>query len=88
MHGGMLATMADMALGHVATASSSTPLVLATINLSLDFAEPARVGDWLVAKVDIQKRGSRLIYAGCYISANKQRIVRASAVLMAITPGV
>lgn len=83
VHGGMLATLADVALGYTMAFSSDPPGNLITANLSLDYAGTANAGDWLEAHVDIQKQGSRLSFANCYIYANEQRIVRASAVFLA-----
>lgn len=83
VHGGMLATLADVALGYAMAFSSTPPANLVTANLTLDFAGTAKIGDWLEARVDVQKRGSRLSFANCYISVNEQRIVRASAVFLA-----
>jgi acyl-coenzyme A thioesterase 13 len=82
VHGGMLATLADVALGYTMAFSSNPPAGLVTANLSLDFAGTARVGDWLEARVDIQKQGNRLSFANCYIFVGEQRIVRASAVFL------
>jgi acyl-coenzyme A thioesterase 13 len=82
-HGGILATLADVALGYTMAFSSTPPASLVTASLSLDFAGTARAGDWLETQVDVQKRGSRLSFANCYISVNEQRIVRASAVFLA-----
>jgi uncharacterized protein (TIGR00369 family) len=82
VHGGILATMADVALGYVLAFSSDPPSGLVTANLSLDFAGTANVGDWMEAHVDIQKQGSRLSFANCYITVGEQRIVRASAVFL------
>ncbi len=82
VHGGILATLADVALGYVMAFSSNPPASLATANLTLDFAGTARPGDWLEAHVDIQKLGSRLAFANCYITAGEQRIVRASGVFV------
>jgi acyl-coenzyme A thioesterase 13 len=82
VHGGILATLADVALGYTMAFSSTPPANLVTANLTIDFAGTAKVGDWLEAHVDIQKRGSRLSFANCYISMNEQRIVRASAVFL------
>lgn len=53
-----------------------------TANLSLDFAGTAKIGDWLQTQVDVQRQGSRLAFANCYISVGDQRIVRASAVFL------
>ena len=83
VHGGILATLADVALGYTMAFSSDPPASLVTANLSLDFAGSAKIGDWLETQVDIQKRGSRLSFANCYITAGGLRIVRASAVFIA-----
>jgi len=82
VHGGMLATLADVALGYTMAFSSEPPAGLVTANLSLDFAGTAKAGDWLEAHIDIQKQGSRLSFANCYILAQGERIVRASAVFL------
>ena len=82
VHGGILATLADVALGYTMAFSSTPPASLITANLSFDFAGTARIGDWLETHVDIQKQGRRLSFANCYITVNDQRIVRASAVFL------
>ena len=82
VHGGILATLADIALGYVMAFSSNPPTRLVTANLSLDFAGAANAGDWLEARVDIPKQGSRLSFANCYITVGEQRVVRASAVFL------
>ena len=80
VHGGILATLADVALGYTMAYASDPPGNLVTANLSIDYAGTAKTGDWLEAQVDIQKQGSRLSFANCYILVGGQRIVRASAV--------
>jgi uncharacterized protein (TIGR00369 family) len=82
VHGGILATLADVALGYAMAFASDPPTSLTTANLTLDFAGAAQAGDWLEVQVDIQKRGSRLAFANCYINSGEQRIVRASAVFL------
>jgi len=86
VHGGILATLADVALGYAMAFSSNPPASLATANLTLDYAGIAKPGDWLEVHVDIQKLGSRLAFANCYINAGKLRIVRASAVFLVAGP--
>jgi uncharacterized protein (TIGR00369 family) len=83
VHGGMLATLADVALGYNMAFSTDPPGNLVTANLTLDYAGTAQAGDWLETQVDIQKQGSRLSFANCYILVGRQRIVRASAVFVA-----
>ena len=82
VHGGILATLADVALGYAMAFSTQPPTGLVTVSLALDFAGTAKVGDWVEARVDIQKQGGRLAFANCYISVGEQRIVRASGVYM------
>jgi acyl-coenzyme A thioesterase 13 len=82
LHGGIVATLADIALGYTIAFSTQPPTGLVTANLTLDFAGTAKIGDWLEAKVDVQKKGSRLAFANCYLSVGDSRIVRASAVFV------
>ena len=82
VHGGILATLADIALGYAMAFATTPPSNLVTANLSLDFAGAARDGDWLETRVDIQKQGSRLAFGNCYITKDGERIVRASAVFL------
>ena len=48
-HSGLLLTLADIALGYTASASSDPPLALMTVNIAADFDGHAQVGDWLEA---------------------------------------
>lgn len=82
VHGGILATLADVALGYTIAFCSDPPAGLTTANLCLDFAGAAQQGDWLHTEVDIQKRGARLSFANCYVCVGERRIVRASAVFL------
>lgn len=82
LHGGIVATLADIALGYTIAFSTTPPTGLITANLTLDFAGTAKIGDWLEARVDVQKKGGRLAFANCYLSVGEQRIVRASAVFV------
>ncbi len=81
-HGGLLATLADIALGY-ATATSRTPLVaLTTASLTLDYAGSAKLGDWLEAHMDIQKLGTRMAFVSAYLCVGTERIVRASGTFL------
>ena len=82
VHGGILAALADVALGYTMAFSTNPPTGLVTASLSLDFAGTAAAGAWLETTVEIQKQGARLAFANCYISASGERIVRASAVFL------
>jgi uncharacterized protein (TIGR00369 family) len=78
-HGGLLATLADLALGYAALAAGGQSSFV-TVSLSLDFAGSAKIGDWVQSEAEIQKTGARLAFVNCYLVANGARIVRASAI--------
>ena len=82
-HGGLLATMADLALGYSALATGGpdgNTRSFVTVSLTLDFAGSAKPGDWVESEVEVQKTGARLAFANCYLLANGVRIVRANAI--------
>lgn len=83
-HGGVLSTLADIALGYAMESAATRSVSLVTASLALDYAGTAKVGDWLEANVDIQKIGSRLAFANAYLSVGDSRIVRASAVFLVV----
>jgi len=80
VHGGVLLTMADIALGYAMATSEDPPVSAVTSQLSADFAGSARLGDWVESRVDIQKIGKTLAFANVYLLAGDTRIVRASGV--------
>lgn len=80
IHGGILATLADVALGYATAFSADSPIPLVTASLTLDFTGTAKIGDWIETSVDVQKKGARLAFANGFIHVGTERIVRASAV--------
>ena len=79
-HGGVLATLADVALGYSMGVTTESKSSLVTASLTIDYAGSAKVGDWVEARVEVQRVGSRLGFANCYLLTGEQRIVRASAI--------
>ena len=79
-HAGLLLALADVALGYAAAFSEDPPAPLVTASLTADFAGSAGVGDWVEARVDVQRVGKRMAFANAYLHAGEKRIVRASAV--------
>ena len=60
-----------------------------TVNLSTDFLDAARPGDWVEAHVEVQKMGKRMAFANCFLQVGARRILRASgvfAVMNALNP--
>ncbi|MFC7411097.1 MULTISPECIES: PaaI family thioesterase [Hydrogenophaga] len=86
VHGGLLATMADVSLGYVTAMSQQPPVRMLTTSLGLDYVGTANVGDWLEAHVSVVKVGSRLAFANLLIVANAAPIVTARATFLVTEP--
>jgi acyl-coenzyme A thioesterase 13 len=95
VHGGMIATICDLALGrNIGFASASPDALVAwrnkeagapvkrlvTVSLSIDYAGYASVGDWIEVRTEVQKVGKALAFANAYVLRGDERIARASAV--------
>jgi uncharacterized protein (TIGR00369 family) len=81
-HGGLLATLADVALGYacvVAGGPQQQNGSFVTTNLSIDYLAPAHVGDWVQSEVKVLNPGSRTATANGFLVANGNPVVRASA---------
>ena len=79
-HGGVLATLADLALGYAMLARSGDKGSFVTAHLAVDYAGAARAGEWIESKSEIQRVGARLAFANCYLMVEGKPIVRASAI--------
>jgi len=78
LHGGVLATLADVAMGYSCSFTRQPPLRMVTVSLSVDYAGSADEGDWIEARVDVQKVGRRVAFANCFVWRGEERIARAS----------
>ena len=85
LHGGVLASIADIALGYGLATSTNPPTSMVTASLSVDFAGSAQSGDWIETSLDIQKIGSRMAFANVYFTLRGERIARASGVFLVLT---
>jgi uncharacterized protein (TIGR00369 family) len=88
VHGGALASLADSSLGLGLALSCENRHSFVTVNLSTDFLDSARPGDWVEAHVHIGRIGSRVAFADCVLMVGDRRVLRASgvfAVMKALT---
>jgi acyl-coenzyme A thioesterase PaaI-like protein len=81
-HGGLLLTMADVALGYQLALTQEPPVRATTASVSADFLGAANVGDWLQAQVEMQQLGARLAFANAYLTAGERRVARVSATFL------
>lgn len=58
-HGGVVATLADVALSYQAYASEEPPVPVVTSSLTVNYLSPAILGRWIVADAQIDRIGGR-----------------------------
>ena len=58
-HGGLFATLADIALGKTSSWSETPPIPLVTTSLTIDYLGAARLGDWIEAAVKTVEASDR-----------------------------
>lgn len=79
-HGGMLATLADCALGMNVFLTRQPQQSMVTVSLTTDYLSSARPGEWLEAHVTVRRQGARLAFAECLLQVGERVILRASGV--------
>ena len=84
VHGGMICTLIDFAMGYAARFVTDPPRRLVTTNLSVDFAGNARPGDWIEARVDIMRPGTQVAFVNCFVYCGSERIARGSGTFLVL----
>lgn len=79
IHGGLIAALADKAMGHSCGLKLGGRSSLVTVNLSVDYIGTAKVGQWLTLETDVIKAGSTICFAQCFAKADGAAIARANA---------
>ena len=78
VHGGLIAALADKAMGHSCGRKMRGAYSLVTVSLSIDFIASAQIGQWLTVETDVIKTGSTLCFAQCVVKADGVVIARAN----------
>lgn len=84
VHGGLLGTLADIAMGYSAAFSTEPPTPIVTMSQTVDYVGKAEKGDWIEVHTDVQKVGRSTAFTNCYFHVGSKRIARASAVFSVI----
>jgi uncharacterized protein (TIGR00369 family) len=79
IHGGLIAALADNAMGHSCAYLVGETSSLVTIGLAVDFVGTAKVGQWLAVEPEVIKIGSTICFAQSLIKADDVVIARANA---------
>jgi acyl-CoA thioesterase len=81
VHGGIISSLADVALSNLIGANEEGIQQVVTVDLNVSYLKPA-TGTYLIANSKIIKQGKTLIHTECSISNDKQDIVaKAKAIL-------
>ena len=78
IHGGLIASLADNAMGYSCAQATSWTTSFVTISLSVDFVGSAEIGQWLAVESDVIRTGSTICFAQCLAKADGTVIARAS----------
>lgn len=79
LHGGVIAALADKAMGHSCGHVMGGKVSLVTVNMSIDFIGAADMGQWLTLETDVIKTGATLCFTQCQVKADGAIIARANA---------
>ncbi|RQH14106.1 PaaI family thioesterase [Bradyrhizobium sp. RP6] len=78
IHGGLIAALADAAMGYSCAQATGWTTSLVTISLSVDYVGAAEIGQWLAVEGEAIKTGSTICFAQCLVKADDAVIARAS----------
>jgi uncharacterized protein (TIGR00369 family) len=78
IHGGLIASLADNAMGYSCALVMGWTTSLVTISLAVDYAGSAEIGQWLAVESEVIKTGSTICFAQSLIKADDVVIARAN----------
>jgi uncharacterized protein (TIGR00369 family) len=78
IHGGLIAALADNAMGYSCAQAMGWASSLVTISLAIDFVGSAEIGQWLSVESEVIRTGSTICFAQSLIKADEAVIARAS----------
>ena len=79
IHGGLIAALADNAMGYSCAQATGWKTTFVTISLAVDFIGSAEIGQWLAVESEVIKTGSTICFAQSLIKADDVAIARANA---------
>lgn len=79
VHGGLIAALADNAMGLSCAARLGLEGGLVTVGLGLDYLGAAQQGQWLSFETEFVKTGSTLCFAQAFVRADGAACARANA---------
>ncbi|WP_430443259.1 MAG: PaaI family thioesterase [Pseudomonas piscis] len=86
VHGGIIATLADIGMGYAMAFASEPPLPLITASMNLDYLGAVQVGEWLEVRLEHSRRGRQIAFATVVLSVGEREVARASGVFAVPQP--
>lgn len=77
-HGGLIAAFLDIAMGRNAWSVAERPAP--TINLTVDFARAAQVGEWLESRCRVIRKSRRFIFCDGILLGDKGAVARGNGI--------
>lgn len=84
VHGGVIATLADISLGYVTGSSRTPPLRMVTSTMTLAYVGAARLDDYLESEVRVVRTGARVAVADATLRAAGRTVATATATFTVI----
>lgn len=78
IHGGLIASLADNAMGLSCAVKLEGEVRLVTASLAVDFISTAEIGQWLSIESEVIRTGSTLCFAQSLVKADDAVIARAN----------
>ena len=79
-HGGVISTFADVALSHAVYDAERPRLAPSTVTLTVNYLAAAKLGNWLEARVRIDRLGGRTAYTSGGIWHAEEQVATMSGV--------
>jgi uncharacterized protein (TIGR00369 family) len=84
IHGGLIASLADIAMGHSCGVKLGGGARLVTVGLAVDFTGTAQIGQWLSVESQVIKTGGTLCFVQSLVTADGVVIARANGTFRVI----
>jgi uncharacterized protein (TIGR00369 family) len=78
IHGGLIAALADNAMGYSCAQATGWTTTFVTISLAVDFVGTAEIGQWCTVESEVIKTGRTICFAQSLIKADDAVIARAN----------
>ena len=78
IHGGLMAALADNAMGYSCAQATGWRSSFVTISLAVDFTGSAEIGQWLAVESEVIRTGSTICFAQCLVKADDAVVARAN----------